>query len=69
MNASTRVAALPDAPTTVRKSPRSFFLPPSRVKGRPLHRTHLHRIPTAFKSFTTASATTKNGGMGTSSPA
>ena len=40
MNDSTRLAALPELPTAVRKSPRSFFSCHWRVEGRALHLPH-----------------------------
>src|SRR2546421_12138985 len=69
MNASTRLAALPELPTAGMKRPRSFF---SRQFVRKAARSVgriLTRIPTAPRKFTAASAVVMNGGGGTETPA
>src|SRR4029450_11541591 len=68
MNASTRLAALPEFPTATRNSPRSFF---SRQAARKAARSVVRifsRTPILFRSFSAASATVKKGGVGTHSP-
>src|SRR5215468_2002128 len=63
MNASTRLAALPELPTAARKRPRSFLsFQAARNAARSIVRI-LSRMPTAARSFSAASATVKNGGV------
>jgi hypothetical protein len=45
LNASTRVAALPEFPAAVRKSPRSFFSRQAVKKALALQGPHLHPDP------------------------